>query len=85
MNGQLKTDNVKFDMDFQWKLYLSRVGLKEEKLPETQRIELKRAFMGACGQVLMIFSNDIGRLPDENVIEAVQSMIAQVNEFWQKQ
>lgn len=77
--------NVKFDLGFQWKLYLSRVGLKEEQLPESQKLEMKRAFYGGCGQILMTFTNDIVDMSDDDGVKALDHLINQTSEFWEKQ
>lgn len=78
-------ENVKFDLNFQWRLYLRRVGLKESQLQEDQLREMKRTFYGACGQVLMVFVNDLSNLSDEKGVEMLDSMVKQVGEFWSHQ
>lgn len=76
---------VRFDLEFQWRLYLSRVNLKEDQLPEDQQREMKRVFYGGFGQMLMVFANDITRLPEGQISEAFDYMVEQVNDFWKVQ
>lgn len=68
----------KFDLEHQYALYLERVKLKEEDMHPTQKTETKRAFMGACGQLLMLLRDDLTELEEEKVIEVMESMQAQV-------
>lgn len=71
-----------FDLNYQYKLYLERVGLKEEFLGEDQKRELKRAFMGACGQILILLRDDLSLLDDDKALEKMESMTGQVAAFW---
>ena len=36
-------------LEKQYQLYLERVGITESQMHPIQKIETKRAFMGACG------------------------------------
>ncbi|AFD05977.1 hypothetical protein [Solitalea canadensis] len=72
-----------FDLNEQYKLYLQRVGLKEVHMSPIQRIETKRAFFGACGQMLLLMRDDIGAIEDDNkAIEAMDNLLNQVGNFW---
>ncbi len=75
----------KFNLEIQYQKYLERVGLKESQMGDTQRVETKRAFMGGCGQMLVILSNDISQLDEDKGIEQLQDMIDQVKAFWKEQ
>ena len=41
-----------FNLDYEYDLYLSRVGLEKRKMDPSHRRETKRAFMGGAGSVL---------------------------------
>jgi hypothetical protein len=71
-----------FDLEYQYQLYLERVKLKESEMPEDQRQELRRAFMGACGQMLALFANKIPFISDDEGIQAIQSMSKQVLDYF---
>ncbi len=72
-----------FNVEYQYQLYLERVGLKESEMNPIQRVETKRAFMGACGQMLMLLRDDVFELPtDEMAVEALENMIEQVGKFF---
>ena len=72
----------KFNIENQYKLYLERMKLIESKMPEVQRIETKRVFYGAFGQLLMLLQNDISALSDEDAFKTLDSMINQVGQFF---
>lgn len=71
-----------FDLEKQYKTYLRTVGLDEAKMPLIQRTETKRAFMGACGQMLLIVFNDFENITEDEGIEALEHMKKQVETFF---
>lgn len=75
----------KFDLNEQWKTYLQRVGLQEDKLHPVQLTETKRAFFGACGQLLILLRDDLSVFPEDTAVEIMQDMIRQVADFWNSQ
>lgn len=74
-----------FDLEYQYKQYLERVGLFEDAMSPVQRIEMKRTFMGACGVILMILKTDLGPLPEDEAVKTLQSMYDQVSDFFLKE
>lgn len=72
----------KFNIENQYKLYLQRMKLDEKIMPQVQRIETKRTFYGAFGQLLMLLQNEIPELSDEEAIKTLDSMINQVGQFF---
>lgn len=72
----------KFKIENQYKLYLERMELDESKMPEVQRVETKRVFYGAFGQLLMLLQHDITELSDEEGFKALDSMINEVGQFF---
>lgn len=78
-----------FDLNHQWGLFLERCSLKEVKMPEDQRREMKRAFFGACGQLLILMKDELADYSDKEGDEAaanvLQNMLDQVGDFWQKE
>jgi len=71
-----------FNLEHQYQLYLERVKLKESQMPPIQRKELKRAFMGACGQMLILLRDDLGELSENEAIETLQDLHNQVSNYW---
>lgn len=71
-----------FDLNHQFHLYLDRAGVTKNSLPEIQYSEMKRAFFGACGQMLILLRDDVGALPDEEAIEMMDNLLNQVSDFW---
>ena len=77
--------NKTFDLEHQYQLYLKRVGLKEENMHPVQKTETRRAFMGACGQMLILLRDDLGVLEESKAIEIMQDMINQVQVHFMKE
>ena len=72
----------KFKLEHQFELYLQRVGLTRDKMAANQYIEMKRCFIGACGQMLILLRDDLGALSEEEAIEKMKDMIHQVGQFF---
>lgn len=72
----------KFDLEHQYQLYLKRMALNELLMPPQQQIETKRAFFGACGQMLMILQHDLPELSDQEGYEKLEGMIKQVGNYF---
>lgn len=77
--------NKTFDLEHQYQLYLNRVGLKETNMHPVQKTETRRAFMGACGQMLILLRDDLGALEESKAIETMQDMINQVQVHFMKE
>lgn len=71
-----------FIIEKQYQMYLQRVGLKESSMHERQKVETKRAFFGAWGQMLVLMQGPIPDLPEPEAIHVLESMIDQVAQFW---
>lgn len=79
------TDLTNFDLEKQYRLYLERVKLNEETMYPVQRLETKRAFMGACGQLLFMFRDEIAGIPEKEAIRQMERMKNQVVQYWSNQ
>jgi hypothetical protein len=73
-----------FNLENQYQIYLKRVALNENKMHPTQKKQLKQTFMGACGQMLLLFRDELGALEEEKAIEIMQGMINQVSDYFLK-
>lgn len=71
-----------FNLEDRYKFYLEKVGLDESKMHIQQKTETKRAFYGACGQMLVMMRDEVGALDEDEAIEVMQDMINQVGIFW---
>lgn len=74
-----------FNLNYQYKLYIERCGLKEYQLSFVQNQEMKRAFFGACGQILLILRDDVSEFDEDKAIEIMQNMLNQVSDFFIKE
>jgi len=71
-----------FSLDHQYNLFLHRMDIDKRKMPPLQRKMMKEAFFGACGQLLILFRDDVGALPENQAIEKMESLLNQVGDFW---
>lgn len=55
-----------FDLNHQWGLFLERCGISAITMPEDQHREMKRAFFGACGQLLILLRDEVGDYGDKH-------------------
>lgn len=75
-----------FDLEYQYQLYLKRVALKESDMGSIQKTVMKNAFMGACGQMLILLQEDVGTIENEDeAIEVLQHMKSQVGTYFLKE
>jgi len=72
----------KFNIEYQYQLYLKRVGLKEDLMHSAQKDETRRAFFGAWGQMLMLLKHDVSELSEDSAIEVLEDMTEQVLKFF---
>jgi hypothetical protein len=76
-----------FDLNHQWELFCERCSIPENSMPEDQRREMKRAFFGACGQMLILLRDELGDYGDKHgeiaAAQMMQTMLEQVGQFWQ--
>jgi len=74
-----------FDLEHQYQLYLQRMKLDERKMHPIQKTETRRAFMGACGQMLIMLRDDISRLTEDEAVDVLDDMVSQVSDFLLKE
>lgn len=78
-----------FDLNHQWSLFMERCGVSAMTMPEDQHREMKRAFFGACGQLLIVFRDELNDYAEEKgeiaAAYVMQDMLNQVGGFWQKE
>jgi hypothetical protein len=71
-----------FDLNYQWGLYLERAGVTEQQLGFVQASEMKRAFFGGCGQMIILMRDEVAAQEDDKAIATMQDMLDQVGNFW---
>jgi len=71
-----------FNLHYQYELYKKRVGLDNIELPKIQETEMKRAFMGGIGQLLVLFLTDLATLEENEAVKVLDDMKNQVQNFW---
>lgn len=72
----------KFNLEYQYQLYLERVGLTEEEMHPEQKRQVKMAFFGAMGQFLVLLEFDIADLSEDEAVEKLESMKTQVANYY---
>ena len=71
-----------FNLEHQYQLYLQRVALNEKHMHPEQKKQLRQAFFGACGQMLILLRDDLTQLKESKAVETMQDMINQVGEYF---
>lgn len=75
--------NDLFQVETHWQAYLVMIGIKEEMLSPTQHQEMKRAFYGGFGQMLVLFRDNISLIEDNDEgIKVFMDITKQVHDFW---
>ena len=74
-----------FQLEYQYQEYLKKVALKESDMHPQQRKQLRQAFMGACGQLIILLRDDVGKLEESDAIKVMQDMINQVGNYFLKE
>lgn len=72
----------KFNLAKQYQQYLERIGINENQMHPIQKQETKRAFFGACGQMLVLLREDVSQLNEDEAIKVLENMNNQVYSFW---
>lgn len=71
-----------FDIEYQYQFYLKKVKLEESKMHSVQKTKLRETFFAACGQMLLLMSQDLSELEEDKAIEELDNMLKQVQDFW---
>lgn len=75
-----------FDLHYQFKLYMERCSVPDiSKMPADQLRETRRAFFGACGQMLILFRDEITEFDESAGIEIMQDLLNQVCRYWENE
>jgi hypothetical protein len=72
----------KFDLEHQYQLYLKRMGLSEPAMHTQQKKQLRQAFYGSAGQLLILMRDDIASLPEDEGVVIFDDLMKQVFRFF---
>jgi len=73
-----------FDLARQWALFLERCNLPEA-LREDQEREMRKAFYGAAGQIILLLRDDVAALSMADGVQVMKRLLSQVEEFFVKE
>lgn len=74
------------NIELYYPLFLEKINLKESDMSPIQRSEMKKAFMGGVGTMLLIIRDEIPNAEtEEDSIDMLQSLFDQVEKFWMSQ
>lgn len=75
-----------FDLHYQFKLFLERCSVPDIKnMPADQYREMRRAFFGACGQMLILLRDDVSVYSEQKAASIMQDLLDQVGRFWESE
>ena len=72
----------KFNLEYQYQLYLERVGQVESEMHPEQKRQVKMAFFGAMGQFLVLLEHEVADLEEEEAVEKLENMKTQVANYY---
>lgn len=72
----------KFNLEYQYQLYLERVGQVESEMHPEQKRQVKMAFFGAMGQFLVLLEHEVADLEEDEAVEKLESMKTQVANYY---
>lgn len=72
----------KFNLEYQYQLYLERVGQVESEMHPEQKRQVKMAFFGAIGQFLVLLEHEVADLEEEEAVEKLENMKTQVANYY---
>lgn len=72
-------------LEIQYQLYLKRVGLNFNTMGPNYIRETRRAFMGACGQILILMRDVISQKVEEEAVMSMEDLLSQVQDFWEEE
>ena len=78
-------DTSKFNIEYQYTLYLEKMNLKEEQMHPVQKQETKMAFISGMGHMLKLMFDDVADMQLEQGVTALDDMFNQVNDFFKKE
>jgi len=70
------------DLNAQYLLYLERIGLSEKNMHPEQKKQLKQAFFGECGQMLVLFRDGIAPMEESEAVKVMQNLFDQVGNYF---
>ena len=72
-----------FKVEWQYQQWLKRMNLSEAMMHPQQKAQLKYAFYGAWGQLLILMRDGVTEFPSEvDGAMVLQDMLDQVGAFW---
>lgn len=74
----------KFNLEYQYQLFLERMSLSEDKMHSIQKRQLRSTFLGACGQMLILLRDDLSKYKDDKAVDIMQDMLNQVGDYFIK-
>jgi len=83
MNRKNENISQNFRLKDHFDHYLKAMGFEKSKLHHTQLEEMERVFMGACGQMLLMFRDGIAAIENEQVaVLQMENLLTQVKKYW---
>lgn len=76
----------KLDIEFWYKKYLNLMGLQESRMPQVQKTETKRAFVGGFGMALVCMRDEVASIDDiDSAVKQLENLHSQVLTFMENQ
>lgn len=66
----------------QWEFFKKMMKLSDDKMPDDQKREMRRAFYGGFGQAVMLLRNHIAELPEDAAVVKLEEVVDELQHFW---
>lgn len=73
-----------FSIKYQKNQFFKQAGIKVPPMSQMQADEMEKAFYGACGQMMVLLRDELPKLPEEEAIFTLQTMLEEVVTFWKE-
>lgn len=74
-----------FDLNYQFFLYLQKLGIHPKDLPVGQYGSIKRSFYAGLGQMMMLVSMNLSVLTPDAASERTLYLTEQITAFWKEE
>lgn len=74
-----------FDLESQFRQYLGKMNLQQVEPDSRPYKEIKRAFLGGMGSCIILFTEVVADLPEEDGVQAIERLRNDLIEYWNQQ
>lgn len=81
----MEGNKTKLTVEGMYQDFITRMGLHEDKMHPMQRAQLRQAFFGGVGSLMVFLTDEVSTVPEEEGEVLMNALLRQVNEYWLSQ